>query len=84
MESGINEEDKGGTMERTRCKKCKCWNKKHFIYKQITEEKDPDVGICERHAPRQHFLNPVMQGGPMKMFPGTHMDEGCWEGIPKK
>ena len=88
MESGINEGDKGGTMERTSCKKCKCWNTKHPVYDNFKNDpgfKRGEVGICERHAPRQHYLNQVaMGGGPVKMFPGCLKAEGCWEGIPKK
>ena len=71
-------------MGRVLCGKCKCWNQKHAIYEQVPELKDDNVGICERHAPRQHFLNPMMHGEPMRMFPGMLRDEGCWEGIPKK
>jgi len=69
---------------RITCKKCKCWNQKHMIYEQVPSEKDPDIGICERHAPRQQFLNQMAMGGaPLKMFPGTRKDEGCWEGIAR-
>ena len=74
-------------MQKVKCKKCKCWNKKHFIYKEMADQGaqiEDGIGICERHAPMQQYLNPVMTGPPQKLFPTTRQDEGCWEGIAKK
>jgi len=79
--------ERGDTMPRTKCGKCKCWNTKHMIYKKMAEEGvkiEDGIGICERHAPRQIYINQVMTGPPSKMFPTTQKSEGCWEGYPKK